>query len=145
MLAKDFVDDDDLKTFEEKYALEEKLGEVNSDTQFQYACCLVRSRYKEDIRRGIDLFNDLCTQGCDQRDILFFLGLAYYKLADYSTALKFTQRMLTIEPNNYQAKELKQLIESNMQKDGLLGMAVVGGAAALAGVLLGMIFAKKAK
>ncbi len=138
----DYVDDKDLTTFEDNFERERASGMVPVDTQFQYAYCLVRSKYKEDIRKGIGLLNELCTRGCDQRDFLFFLGLGHFKLAEYSNALKFTQRILTIEPNNRQALELEKLIEKDMKKQGLLGMAVVGGAA-LTGILFGLIFAKK--
>eukprot|EP00794_Sanderia_malayensis_P012885 gene12885-14211_t len=148
VLVNDYVTNEDLKKFEDKYLSEEKLGRASTDTQFQYAYCLVRSKYKDDIRKGIDLFNDLCMRGCDQRDFLFYLGFAHYKLKEYSVALKFVQRILTIEPNNRQAEQLQDLIDKDMKKDGLFGIAMVGvagGAAALTGILLGMLFAKKGR
>ena len=143
MLAENFVEEEDILKFEEKYKMESESGTTSINTQFQYACCLVRSKYKDDIRKGIELFSDLCNRGCDQRDFLFFLGLGYYKLGDYATAMKFTQRLLTIEPSNHQARELEGIIDEKQKKDGLVGLAVVGGVVALGGALLGMMFAKK--
>jgi fission 1 protein len=50
-----------------------------------------------------------------------------------------------VEPENRQAQELDKLIKDKMTKEGLLGMAMVGGAALAIGGLvgLGMALAKK--
>lgn len=47
---------------------------------------------------------------------------------------------MEIEPNNLQAQSLSQLIEDKVNKEGLMGMAIVGGLAVAAGVVGGMIF-----
>merc|ERR1712086_34320 len=44
---------EDLKRFEQKYHEELQHGKVSSSSQFEYAWCLVRSRYPADIRKGI--------------------------------------------------------------------------------------------
>jgi fission 1 protein len=46
-------------------------------------------------------------------------------------AKKFIDAILTKEPNNNQALELKALVDKKMLKEGLLGMALVGGGASL--------------
>jgi hypothetical protein len=40
------------------------------------------------------------------------------------------------EPNNQQAQSLNQLIEKGVAREGYIGMALMGGAAALGGVVL---------
>jgi len=143
MLAEEFVDNDDILWIEKKYKAEENVGRVTLNTQFQYASCLIRSRYKDDIQKGIPLLMDLCDGNYDTRDFLFFLAIGHYKLGDLTKASKFVQRLLTIEPNNLQAYELKQLIDSKSHSDTVVGLAVTGGLVALGGALLGLAFAKK--
>jgi fission 1 protein len=42
--------------------------------------------------------------------------------------LKFIRGLLQVEPGNRQAQELEAIIQKKMEKEGLIGMAVVGGA-----------------
>lgn len=48
----------------------------------------------------------------------------------------FTALLLEREPNNLQAQSLNQLIERGVAREGFIGMALMGGAAAVGGVLL---------
>lgn len=41
--------------FEKKFKSEKAAGSVSKSTQFEYAWCLVRSKYNDDIRKGIAL------------------------------------------------------------------------------------------
>lgn len=41
--------------FEKKFQSEKAAGPVSKSTQFEYAWCLVRSKYNDDIRKGIAL------------------------------------------------------------------------------------------
>ena len=52
---------EDLKKFETRYQAELAGGQVSSSAQFDYAWCLVRSKYPSDIRKGILLLEDLYT------------------------------------------------------------------------------------
>ena len=85
-ILEETVATEDLKKFEQKYHVELNNGKVNklvfvllsiahlsrglikvfsifvqvsSESQFEYAWCLVRSRYPADIRKGIILLEDL--------------------------------------------------------------------------------------
>ncbi|KAF4089204.1 hypothetical protein AMELA_G00063650 [Ameiurus melas] len=70
------------------------------------------------------------------------------KLKDYEKALKYVRILLKNEPGNNQALELEKLIKQALRKDGLVGMAIVGGiglgVAGLAG-LVGLAVAKSGK
>ena len=44
-----------LQRVEEKFLSEKENGEGFADTQLQYSWCLIRSRYKDDIRKGVEL------------------------------------------------------------------------------------------
>lgn len=76
--------------------------------------------------------HDLCRDTGDKRDYVYFIALGYYRLKEYADALKFIDIALKMEPNNSQAKELKQLIQHKQDQDNMIGLAVVGGAAAVA-------------
>ncbi|XP_044277348.1 mitochondrial fission 1 protein [Varanus komodoensis] len=138
---------EDLQRFEKKFNAELKEGNVCKGTKFEYAWCLVRSKYNDDIKKGIVLLEDLLPKGNkeEQRDYIFYLSVANYRLKEYEKALKYIRGLLKTEPSNTQALELEKLINKAMQKDGLVGMAIVGGmalgAAGLAG-LIGLAIAK---
>ncbi|XP_031558860.1 mitochondrial fission 1 protein-like [Actinia tenebrosa] len=139
------VSDEDLKNAQCNYVEEFSTGNVDSNTQFRYAYCLVHSPAKSDILKGLDLLRGLCHSGTDQRDYLYYLAVGNYKLNEYKTALKYTSRILQIEPNNRQALTLDQKIKSQMQKDGLLGLGIVGSAIVVGGaaLLVGLLSRKK--
>uniref|UniRef100_V5HPY6 Putative fission 1 mitochondrial outer membrane protein n=1 Tax=Ixodes ricinus TaxID=34613 RepID=V5HPY6_IXORI len=65
-ILEDCVSPSDLKCYEQQYHEEMKKGEVAPKTQFEYAWCLVRSRYPADIRRGVMLMEDLFHHGDTQ-------------------------------------------------------------------------------
>jgi len=78
------------------------------------------------------------------------LALGHTKLKDYQKAKKFIDAILYKEPNNGQALELKALVDDRLRRDGLLGMALVGGgavmfggAALLVGGIAAAVMAKK--
>lgn len=43
------------------------------------------------------------------------------------------------EPGNLQASSLQQLIDDKVSREGLMGVAIVGGAAVVAGIVGGML------
>ncbi|KAL4659910.1 mitochondrial fission 1 protein-like [Arapaima gigas] len=120
---------EDLLRFEKKYNTELVKGSVSRVTVFEYAWCLVRSKYSEDIRKGVVLLEDLVHKSpkAEQRDYLFYLAVANYKLKEYEKALKFIRVLMKNEPGNTQALELESVIRKALKKDGLLGIAIVGG------------------
>ncbi|XP_062850279.1 mitochondrial fission 1 protein [Trichomycterus rosablanca] len=146
----EIVAPEDLKRFEKKYNSEREKGSVSKDTKFEYAWCLIRSKYTNDIKKGIELLEELVqkTTKDDQRDFLFYLAVGHYRLKEYERALKYIRILLKNEPGNKQAIELEKLINQALKKDGLVGMAIVGGiglgVAGLAG-LIGLAVAKSAK
>lgn len=146
----DLVAPEDLLKFEKKYNSELLKGTVSRETKFEYAWCLIRSKYSADIKKGIVLLEELVQKGSkdDSRDFLFYLAVANYRLKEYEKALKYIRTLLKNEPGNKQAMELEKLIVNALKKDGLVGMAIVGGiglgVAGLAG-LIGFAVSKGAK
>ncbi|XP_053321064.1 mitochondrial fission 1 protein [Spea bombifrons] len=137
----DLVAVEDLVRFEKKYLAELSAGALSKSTQFEYAWCLIRSKYSDDIRKGAVLLEELLPKGSkeEQRDYLFYLSVAHYRLKEYEKALRYIRTLLSAEPNNSQAKEVEKVIEKTMQKDGLVGMAIVGGMALGVAGLAGLI------
>ncbi|KAH8039171.1 hypothetical protein HPB51_005347 [Rhipicephalus microplus] len=96
-----------------------------------------------DDERLADLFHHGNAEA--KRDYLFYLAVGSTKLKEYSKALKFIKAFLHVEPANRQAQELEATIKNRMKKEGIKGMAIVGGAAlAVSGLVgLGIALAKR--
>lgn len=119
---------------------------VTPKSQFEYAWCLVRSKYSADIRKGILLLEDLYSNYDDEkRDCLYYLAIGSARLKEYSKALSYVRAFLHIEPGNVQVQQLEKVIKKRMEKEGLMGMAVATGVIiGIASILgLGIALAKK--
>lgn len=75
-----------------------------------------------------------------RRECLYYLALGEYKLGNFAEARRYNDSLLTIEPANLQAASLRDLIEEKVQKEGLVGVAIVGGLAVAAGVIGSLMF-----
>ncbi|XP_020629428.1 mitochondrial fission 1 protein-like isoform X2 [Orbicella faveolata] len=67
-------------------------------------------------------------------------------LKEYKSAIKYTNRLLQIEPQNRQGIELQEKITTKMKKDGLIGLGILGGTALIVGgaaALVGLAFASR--
>lgn len=126
--------------FENNYNEHVNKGDVTSKIKFEYAWCLIRSRYPADIRRGVILLEDLFHHGDElaKRDYLYYLAVGNTKLKEYNKASRYIKAFLGVEPTNRQAQDLQKLINDKMRKEGLMGMAIVGGAALAIGGLVGL-------
>ena len=138
-IIRDYISDSDLHEFEEKYEKEKKEGFVSPSVTFEYGWCLIRSPYKDDVRKGVELFENCCNANVDQRDFLFFISIGYYKLGEFQKSLRYVKRLLTIEPDNTQGLDLEKAIEEKMALHGMMGMALVGGAVALVGLFVTLV------
>ncbi|KAK9510779.1 hypothetical protein O3M35_005491 [Rhynocoris fuscipes] len=142
-LLDETVSSEDLKKFEAIYNQQVEAGNVTTEATFNYAWCLVRSRYAADIRKGICLLETLFRDGNEQgrRDYVYYLAIGNAKLKEYSKALHYVRTFLTLEPGNQQVQHLETVIRKRMEKDGLLGIALAGGAVLAIGGLVGLAMA----
>ncbi|GAB0096807.1 Mitochondrial fission 1 protein [Sergentomyia squamirostris] len=132
----------ELEKFEKRYQQELEEQNVTHKAQFEYAWCLVRSNYVADIKKGILLLEDLATRHPDgKRDYIYYLAIGHTRIKEYTVALKYVRSFLQIEPNNQQVISLEQIIKKKMEREGMIGVAVAGGAALVVGGLLGLGFA----
>ncbi|XP_055639943.1 mitochondrial fission 1 protein isoform X1 [Toxorhynchites rutilus septentrionalis] len=138
----DIVSQEELAKFEKKYNQELNNKSLSHTTQFEYAWCLIRSNYTNDIKSGVRLLEDLCVKNSDgKRDYIYYLAIAYTRLKEYSTAMKYVQAFLEIEPSNQQVIGLEEYIKKKMDIEGLKGVAMASGAALILGGILGIGFA----
>ena len=139
-LLEDAAPVEELKQFERQYYDEMNAGGATNQTRFNYAWCLIRSKYRADIHRGVMLLEDLCSSGDTEarRDYLFYLAIANTKLHEYQRAHELIKTFLNVEPSNRQARDLERLIKERMTKEGLKGLAIAGGAALVVGGLVGI-------
>lgn len=87
------------------------------------------------------MLSDIFRQSPDRRrECLYYLALGNYKLGNYAEAKRYNDSLLDIEAGNLQAQSLSQLIEDKVAKEGLVGVAIVGGLAVAAGVVGGLLF-----
>ncbi|CAH8455978.1 unnamed protein product [Schistosoma turkestanicum] len=123
---------------------------IDDEVQFRYAVDLLRTTSREALNLSIKLFEELFNSTKDdglRRDCLYYLAIAYTKLTDYENATRCCDNILAVQPTNQQVQELKNVIHSRAKRDGLTGLAVVGGAvlgaAALLGIGLGVGLSKR--
>jgi fission 1 protein len=89
----------------------------------------------------VRLLSDIFRQSPDRRrECLYYLALGNYKLGNYAEARRYNDSLLDIEPGNLQAQSLSQLVDEKVAKEGLMGVAIVGGLAVAAGVVGGILF-----
>ncbi|KAI9672500.1 MAG: mitochondrial membrane protein [Caeruleum heppii] len=120
----------------------EKEGEyVGIQTKFNFAWGLIKSNARQDQQMGVRLLSDIFRSSPERRrECLYYLALGNYKLGNYAEARRYNELLLDHEPANLQAASLRSLIDDKVAKEGLMGVAIVGGLAVAAGVVGGMLF-----
>ncbi|KPI34659.1 Mitochondria fission 1 protein [Cyphellophora attinorum] len=119
---------------------ESPLKPAELQTKFNYAWGLIKSHKREEQQLGVQLLSDIFkTTPERRRECLYYLALGNYKLGNYAEARRYNDLLLEKEPGNLQASSLRQLIDDKVSKEGLMGMAIVGGAVAVAGIVGGML------
>ena len=118
------------------------------DSKFALAWGLVRRPYTKEISRGISLLEEILEEDPERsRECYYYMGAAFLKIKDYVKADQVVSKLLDQEPNNSQALALKKCIKDSIGRgtnvkfiyitDGMIGLASVGGIAAVGfGLLL---------
>ncbi|KAF2837215.1 mitochondrial fission 1 protein [Patellaria atrata CBS 101060] len=129
---------DELQVLRAQY---EKEGEyVGIQTKFNYAWGLIKSTSRSEQQDGVRLLSEIFRNSPDRRrECLYYLALGNYKLGNYAEARRYNDLLLEKEPANLQAGSLKGLIDDKVQREGLVGVAIVGGIAVAAGVIGSML------
>ena len=75
-------------------------------------------------------------EGVSLRDLLYVLGVANYNAGSLLKARKYLGIALEKYPSFNQAKSLKNKVDDDIVKDGMYGIGIVAGGAALLGSLI---------
>ncbi|EPQ56479.1 mitochondrial fission 1 protein [Gloeophyllum trabeum ATCC 11539] len=128
---------DELEVLRLQYEKEVEAGHVTVQTKFNYAWGLVKSPVREDQVEGVRLLQEIYrAEPARRRECLYYLALGHYKMGNYEDAKKFNGLLLEKEPTNLQAHSLQTLVDQRLARDGYIGMALAGGAAAIGAILL---------
>ncbi|KAJ5645272.1 Mitochondrial fission 1 protein [Penicillium longicatenatum] len=124
----------------------EKEGDyVGIQTKFNFAWGLIKSNTRPDQQEGVRLLSEIFRGAPERRrECLYYLALGNYKLGNYGEARRYNDLLLEKEPANLQAASLGSLIDDKVAKEGLMGIAIVGGLAVAAG-LVGSLVLKGAR
>ncbi|KAJ5468248.1 hypothetical protein N7475_006000 [Penicillium sp. IBT 31633x] len=120
----------------------EKEGDyVGIQTKFNYAWGLIKSNARSEQQEGVRLLSEIFRGAPERRrECLYYLALGNFKLGNYGEARRYNDLLLEKEPANLQAASLGSLIDDKVAKEGLVGVAIVGGLAVVAGVVGSLVF-----
>ncbi|CAG8499183.1 3401_t:CDS:2, partial [Acaulospora colombiana] len=92
-------------------------AEVTTQTKFNYAWGLIKSKRKPDQKYGVQLLAEIFQDSPERRrECLYYLALGHFKLGEYTNAKQFNNQLLEREPTNLQAQSLKKLIEDKLNR-----------------------------
>ncbi|GAA6009021.1 Fis1p [Rhodotorula paludigena] len=136
----------ELAVLRQQYLDETAKGWVSVQTKFNYAWGSVKSDSRTEVGEGVALLMDIYrTEPSRRRECLYFLAVGHYKLGNYPESKRYNGLLLEKEPNNIQAQSLDQLVEQAVAKEGYVGMAIAGGAAAAAGILFAALMSSRGR
>ncbi|KAF9517057.1 hypothetical protein BS47DRAFT_1314662 [Hydnum rufescens UP504] len=137
---------DELEVLRLQYEKEVTQAHISMQTKFNFAWGLVKSPKREHQVEGVRLFQDIYrSEPTRRRECLYYLALGHYKMGNYEDARKFNALLLEKEPTNLQAQSLNALISESVAKEGYIGMALAGGAAAIGTLVLAAIIRRARK
>lgn len=119
---------------------ENEAPQVTIQTKFNFAWGLIKSNTRTHQQEGVKLLTDIFRDFPERRrECLYYISLAHYKLGNYSDARRYNDMLLEQEPRNLQAQSLRQLIDDKVAREGLVGMAILGGVTAGLLVAVGLL------
>ncbi|KAJ7355403.1 hypothetical protein DFH08DRAFT_689728 [Mycena albidolilacea] len=128
---------DELEVLRLQYQKELAQGYVTVQTKFNYAWGLVKAPIRDHQVEGVRLLQELYrAEPTRRRECLYYLALGHFKMGNFEEAKKFNALLMEKEPSNMQAISLAQLIDKGVAREGYIGMALVGGAAAIGTLLV---------
>jgi len=93
----------------------------------------VHSRDKSDVQRGLEFVDALLSsEGTEQRELLYLKGVGQFRSYHHVAARATLKEAIDKFPDFRQAESLLDAVESEIVKDGMVG---VGIGAAIVGVI----------
>ncbi|KAF9054355.1 hypothetical protein BJ165DRAFT_1438232 [Panaeolus papilionaceus] len=137
---------DELEVLRLQYQKEVAQNHITTQTKFNYAWGLVKSPVREHQVEGVKLLQDIYrAEPARRRECLYYLALGHYKMSNFEEAKRFNALLLEKEPTNLQSQSLGQLIDQGIAREGYVGMAIAGGAAALGTLVLAGLIRRAAR
>ncbi|ODV81277.1 mitochondrial fission 1 protein [Suhomyces tanzawaensis NRRL Y-17324] len=111
---------------------------------FNLAWGLIKSNIHKQQLEGIKILTKIYKDvPAMRRESLYYLSLGSYKVGDYTNARRYVEVLLDGEPDNAQAKALKDSIDDKVTRDGLIGLGIAGGLLAVGVGILGGVMRRK--
>jgi len=137
---------DELEVLRIQHEKELSQSHVTVQTKFNYAWGLVKSPIRDHQVEGVRLLQEIYrAEPTRRRECLYYLALGHYKMENFDEAKKFNALLLEKEPSNMQALSLGQLIDKAVAREGYIGMALAGGAAAIGTLILAGLLRRAAR
>ncbi|KAF8426912.1 putative mitochondrial fission protein Tbfis1p [Tirmania nivea] len=109
---------------------------VGVQTKFNYAWGLIKSDKRAEQQLGVRLLTDIFKDYPERRrECVYYLALGHYRLGNYAEARQYNEILLGKEPGNLQSQSLRGLIDDKVAREGLLGVAIIGGVAMVATIV----------
>ncbi|KAH9935938.1 mitochondrial fission 1 protein [Epithele typhae] len=145
--AEEALSYDELDVLKLQYQKELAQAHVTIQTKFNYAWGLVKSPLREHQVEGVKLLQEIYrAEASRRRECLYYIALGYYKMGNYEDAQRFNGiPILDKEPTNLQAQSLAGLIEKRVTRDGYIGMALVGGLAAVGTIAIASLIRRASR
>jgi fission 1 protein len=62
-----------------------------------------------------------------RRECLYYIAVGHFRLEEYPKSREYIDALIAAEPHNQQAKSMKLLIDNRVSREGMIGMAIIGG------------------
>lgn len=124
--------------------VESEKPEPSSHSLFNYAWGLIKSKGHGYQQQGVNILKELYVKEPEiRKDCLYYLAMGTLKLGDYTSARRYVEELLKIEPENGQGLAMKNVIEEKITKEGLIGLGIGAGALAVGVGIIGAIMRRK--
>ncbi|KAK1923857.1 mitochondria fission 1 protein [Papiliotrema laurentii] len=135
---------DELEVLRTQYYKEIEQGHVTTQSKFNYGWGLIKSNSADLQTEGIKLLQEIYSASpSHRRECSYYIAVGYYKLRNYANAKKFNDLLLQHEPGNLQARSLRTLIDNAVTRDGYIGMGIIAGTAAVAGIFVASLLKRR--
>mmetsp|Transcript_112170 Transcript_112170/g.328152 ORF Transcript_112170/g.328152 Transcript_112170/m.328152 type:complete len:147 (-) Transcript_112170:80-520(-) len=116
----------ELEALRQRYEEQADSDQPSPRLQYEYACLLICSAKRADVREGARLLDQLLEVGFNRPEVLHHLSLAHLKLGQYVRAKEHVDMWLCLQPRNGMARLLHSLVLDRASHDGLIGVFGLG-------------------
>lgn len=129
-----------------KRQLDSEQPNVSPQTRFNYGWGLVKSPDRKLQQHGLEQLAQVYREeNSMHREALYYLAVGSYKVGEYSNARRYCDALLKSEPDNSQARALKEMVDDKVTQDGLIGLGVAGGLLAVGVGVISALARRKRK